>query len=191
MQREDKLLGCLAGAAIGDSMGGPTEERSTEMILEDFGGYVTDFRDAPLDTWAYGAKAGMVDVYKRQPYVYGFYEYNADEVAQTGMFAYHHDWGGCNAKGHTSYILESFTRTLRPGTVVFQAKTPGGDKLGAPYTVTVEEPVIETNAPQKIKLGSVFHFTTKLENTALSNEDVYKRQFVFGMGEGARPRPGI
>ena len=60
MQREDKLLGCLAGAAIGDSMGGPTEERSTEMILEDFGGYVTDFRDAPLDTWAYGAKAGMV-----------------------------------------------------------------------------------------------------------------------------------
>ncbi|SHG33380.1 ADP-ribosylglycohydrolase [Bittarella massiliensis (ex Durand et al. 2017)] len=60
MQREDKLLGCLAGAAIGDSMGGPAEERSTEMILEDFGGYVTDFRDAPLDTWAYGAKAGMV-----------------------------------------------------------------------------------------------------------------------------------
>ena len=60
MQREDKLLGCLAGAAIGDSMGGPTEERSTEMILEDFGGYVTDFRDAPLDTWAYGARAGMV-----------------------------------------------------------------------------------------------------------------------------------
>lgn len=109
---------------------------------------------------------------KNTPYVYGFYEYNADEVAQTGMFAYHHDWGGCNAKGHTSYILESFTRTLRPGTVVFQAKTPGGDKLGEPYTVTVEEPIIETNAPQKIKVGSTFALTTALKNTALSNEKV-------------------
>lgn len=106
------------------------------------------------------------------PYTYQVYGYNADEIAQTGIFSYHHDWGGGSGKGHTSYILESITRTLRPGTAVFQAKTPGGDKLGAPYTVTVEEPVIETNAPQKIKLGSVFHFTTKLENTALSNEKV-------------------
>lgn len=106
------------------------------------------------------------------PYTYQAYGYNADEIAQTGIFSYHHDWGGGSRKGHTSYILEPITRTLRPGTAVFQAKTPGGDKLGAPYTVTVEEPVIETNAPQKIKLGSVFHFTTKLENTALSNEKV-------------------
>nr|WP_243164386.1 NPXTG-anchored protein [Bittarella massiliensis (ex Durand et al. 2017)] len=106
------------------------------------------------------------------PYTYQVYGYNADEIAQTGIFSYHHDWGGGSGKGHTSYILESITRTLRPGTAVFQAKTPGGDKLGAPYTVTVEEPVIETNAPQKIKLGSVFHFTTKLENTVLSNEKV-------------------
>ena len=60
MKLEERLLGCLAGAAIGDSMGGPTEERTTAMILADFGGYVTDFRDAPLDTWAYGAPAGMV-----------------------------------------------------------------------------------------------------------------------------------
>ncbi|MGN8937786.1 NPXTG-anchored protein [Bittarella sp. HCP28S3_D9] len=106
------------------------------------------------------------------PYTYQAYGYNADEIAQTGIFSYHHDWGGGSGKGHTSYILESITRTLRPGTAVFQAKTPGGDKLGAPYTVTVEEPVIETNAPQKIKLGSVFHLTTSLKNTALSNEKV-------------------
>ncbi|MBU5419061.1 NPXTG-anchored protein [Acetanaerobacterium sp. MSJ-12] len=100
------------------------------------------------------------------------YDYNRDTVAQSALFAYHHDAGGPGAKGHTSYIKDEISRAMHPGSVVLQAKTPSGSNFGAPYTVTVEEPKIETNAPQKIKLGSVFHFTTKLENTALSNEKV-------------------
>ena len=60
MTRYDKILGNLIGGAMGDSMGAPTEERSTAMILRDFGGYVTEFLDSPLDTWAHGAAAGMV-----------------------------------------------------------------------------------------------------------------------------------
>ncbi len=60
MTTYNKILGNLLGAAIGDAMGGPTEERTTDLIKEYFGGYVTQFIDAPMDTWAHGAKAGMV-----------------------------------------------------------------------------------------------------------------------------------
>lgn len=109
---------------------------------------------------------------KNTPYAYQLYEYNADDIAQTGIFAYHHDWGGCGGRGHTSYILESLTRTLRPGTAVFQAKTPSGANLGNPYPVAVEEPVIESNAPAKIKVGSTLELHTALKNTALTSEKV-------------------
>ena len=119
------------------------------------------------------------------------YDYNRDTVAQSALFAYHHDSGGPGAKGHTSYIKDEISRAMHPGSVVLQAKTPSGSNFGAPYTVTVEEPVIETNAPQKIKLGSVFHFTTKLENTALSNEKVEdaKKKSAYGADDFVGSHP--
>ena len=43
--------------------------------------------------------------------------------------------------------------------------------VGQSFTVTVEEPVIETNAPEYVKAGSTLRFTTELTNTALENKD--------------------
>lgn len=44
--------------------------------------------------------------------------------------------------------------------------------IGDPITVTVEEPVIQTNAPESIKKGSTLTLNTELGNTALQNTDV-------------------
>lgn len=55
-----KVLGCLVGAAFGDAMGGPTETRTTKQIEELFGGYVTEFFDAPEDVFARGNQAGRI-----------------------------------------------------------------------------------------------------------------------------------
>lgn len=43
--------------------------------------------------------------------------------------------------------------------------------IGDPITIKVEEPVIETNAPTRIKNGETLDLTTELTNTALSNTD--------------------
>lgn len=57
---EDKILGSLLGAAIGDAMGAATELRSKALIRARFGGEVRDMLPAPDDTFARGAKAGSV-----------------------------------------------------------------------------------------------------------------------------------
>ncbi|HOJ00143.1 MAG TPA: ADP-ribosylglycohydrolase family protein [Anaerolineaceae bacterium] len=59
-ERENKILGSLLGAAVGDSMGAATETRSTDMIIEKFGGLVVDFVEPPDDNLARGTEAGVV-----------------------------------------------------------------------------------------------------------------------------------
>ena len=44
-------------------------------------------------------------------------------------------------------------------------------KIGDPFTVTVEEPVIQTNAPSSVQSGDTLNLTTELTNTALVNKD--------------------
>ena len=56
----NKILGCILGAAVGDAMGSATETRSTRQIEETFGGRVTEFKTPPSDTLARGRKAGQV-----------------------------------------------------------------------------------------------------------------------------------
>ena len=46
------------------------------------------------------------------------------------------------------------------------------EKVGDPYTVTIEEPVIQTNAPESAAVGSTLVLETALTNTALKNEEV-------------------
>lgn len=60
MTRNEKILGSLLGAAIGDTMGAATEMRTTQQIAEKFGGYVTEILTPPDDTFARGAEAGFV-----------------------------------------------------------------------------------------------------------------------------------
>ncbi len=55
----NKYLGCLLGAAIGDAMGAATEMRTRAQILEKFG-YVNTFIQAPDDTFARGCEIGCV-----------------------------------------------------------------------------------------------------------------------------------
>lgn len=60
MNLKDKVLGSLFGAALGDTMGAPTELRTKNMIREKFGGEVREILCAPDDTFARGAEAGTV-----------------------------------------------------------------------------------------------------------------------------------
>jgi ADP-ribosylglycohydrolase len=55
----DKVLGCLVGAAAADAMGAATEVRTQQQIQDYFGGWVTDFRKPPADTFGRCNEAGM------------------------------------------------------------------------------------------------------------------------------------
>ena len=60
MELKAKILGSLFGAALGDTMGAPTELRTKEMIKQKFGGEVRNILQPPDDTFARGSDAGMV-----------------------------------------------------------------------------------------------------------------------------------
>lgn len=47
-----------------------------------------------------------------------------------------------------------------------------GEPLGDPYTVIIEEPIIETNEPKQITVGDSFTLRSELQNTYLQNESV-------------------
>ncbi|MBQ6655174.1 MAG: ADP-ribosylglycohydrolase family protein [Erysipelotrichaceae bacterium] len=60
MNKYDKVLGGLLAGAVGDALGAATETRSTEQIIEKFGGLVTTFITPPEDVFAHGFPAGSV-----------------------------------------------------------------------------------------------------------------------------------
>ena len=60
MKTNEKLLGSIYGAALGDAMGALTETRSAEMIKEDFGGFVETLFLPPEDCFAHGMPLGTV-----------------------------------------------------------------------------------------------------------------------------------
>ena len=76
----------------------------------------------------------------------------------------------------TADIATNYERIYKPGVSLWVALygTDGefANKIGAPYEITVEEPIIKTNAPQSIEVGQTLDFTTELTNTSLTNEKV-------------------
>lgn len=60
MELRKKIQGSLFGAAVGDTMGAPTELRTKELIKKRFGGRVQEIIAPPDDTFARGSEAGMV-----------------------------------------------------------------------------------------------------------------------------------
>ncbi len=60
MEKIRKILGGLLAGAVGDAMGAPTETRSTQQIIDKFGGLVTSFLTPPEDVFAHGFPAGSV-----------------------------------------------------------------------------------------------------------------------------------
>lgn len=88
-------------------------------------------------------------------------------------------------QGDGSWIGWSFADTVfRPGTYTFQIavepfeeeREPFSDnlstKIGTPYQVIVEEPVIKTNAPTTVTIGSSIQLTTQLTNLNVSNKKI-------------------
>ena len=103
-----------------------------------------------------------------------------------GSFDQHGGWSGPettdeNGKLVTSDTFHTTESFYKPGTIRFQAQycysndvlPTDGDytKIGDPFTVTVEEPVIQTNAPSSVQSGDTLNLTTELTNTALVNQD--------------------
>jgi len=57
----ERVLGCLAGACIGDAMGAPTEQRTAAEISEIWGGPVETFVAPPADSpFSKGRRAGQL-----------------------------------------------------------------------------------------------------------------------------------
>lgn len=57
---EERILGALYGAAVGDAMGAVTETKTTEAILQRHGDYVTTLMEPVCDCFARNNKVGMV-----------------------------------------------------------------------------------------------------------------------------------
>lgn len=64
-----KILGCILGAATGDAMGAATETKSARQIEEIFGGRVEEFKTPPDDVLARGRQAGQVTDAFSIPYI--------------------------------------------------------------------------------------------------------------------------
>ncbi len=64
-----KILGCILGAATGDAMGAATETKSAGQIRKLFGGRVEEFMTPPVDVPARGRKAGQVTDAFSIPYI--------------------------------------------------------------------------------------------------------------------------
>lgn len=58
----------------------------------------------------------------------------------------------------------------KPGTFHVASKT--SEREGDPYIVTIEEPIINTNLPQKVQVGKELQMTTSLDNTDLVNRKI-------------------
>lgn len=63
----------------------------------------------------------------------------------------------------------SLLYAYKPGTEPISVSYEGWGNLGTLGTITVEEPVITTNAPTSVKVGGTLNLTTALTNTALKN----------------------
>ena len=61
---------------------------------------------------------------------------------------------------------------IAPGRHILQIYAYGEnsrEEIGEPYEITIEEPIIKTNAPTEVKVGTTFNLAASLENTMLSN----------------------
>ncbi|PHM95560.1 ADP-ribosylglycohydrolase, partial [Salmonella enterica subsp. enterica serovar Typhimurium] len=56
---QNKILGCLVGAAAADAMGAATEARTQQQLKHQFGGWVTTFQKPQANTFGRCNEAGM------------------------------------------------------------------------------------------------------------------------------------
>ncbi len=139
-------------------------ENSNYGFYSDIGGYF----DFPCLAGGYSEDNKTVKQFMSlgfDPYAYGGVE---NGLVGDGRIS-----GPRNYEWETlSSLFISFA--FRPGTVPMDIYT-GAEfgkvktKIGTLGNITIEEPVIKTNAPASVKAGSTLNFTTSLTNTALKN----------------------
>lgn len=62
---------------------------------------------------------------------------------------------------------------IQPGYYIDENATPtNATSVGTPFTITVEEPVIKTNAKSTVEVGSSLNLTSELTNVSLQNKTV-------------------
>lgn len=91
-----------------------------------------------------------------------------------------HAWGPEEVEEDGSVKLSvwgGWVSAFKPVTITLQCAVTDFSgtfikNVAEPYSVTVEEPVIEDNAPQAVNIGDSIQLTTELQNTALPNRKV-------------------
>lgn len=91
-----------------------------------------------------------------------------------------HEYGfGHVTEGTGSLVVGNMepSTIFKPGPVALQVKicneeTGQETPVGAPFSITIEEPVIESNAPQSAAIGEKLSFSAQLTNTLLENGKV-------------------
>lgn len=87
------------------------------------------------------------------------------------------NWGGAYATYPETRTVEGFLPgcATRPGTIHIAAKRDES----TPYIVTIEEPVINTNLPQRVQVGTELQMTTSLDNTVLENKKIADVKYSY------------
>lgn len=112
-------------------------------------------------------------------------DYNSQD-GEPDCFGFHGGGSGPESIDSNGTAIDNslcfFTGIYKPGIWVFrpaycydEGMAPENEsdytKVGESFTVTVEEPVIQTNAPSSVQSGDTLNLTTELTNTALVNKD--------------------
>ena len=123
-KRQDKILGGLLGGAFGDALGALTETYTTDLIVEYFGGYVTDFVPPPPDGLSRGTTEGMVTddfsiAYYTAQEMLAAQSDITDEIAKKALIRW---------EGHPEY-----TRYAGPTTRVKLAELTGNAPVRPPH----------------------------------------------------------
>lgn len=93
MTTEERILGSLLGAAVGDAMGAVTETKTTEAIVKRHGGFVTTLLDPVCDCFARRNLRGMVTDDFSLVYLIGLsYLKNRGQVSQKTFEQVLIDW---------------------------------------------------------------------------------------------------
>lgn len=87
------------------------------------------------------------------------------------------NWGGAYGTSPETRTVGGFLPgcATRPGTIHIAAKRDESN----PYVVTIEEPVVNTNLPQRVQVGTELLMTTSLDNTVLENKKIADVRYSY------------
>lgn len=117
------------------------------------------------ETYSFGAK-GWYGEFNRRTFTY--------DGSEAGPFESRTDQNGEITYDYLKYNGYFY----RPGSLSMQLSVATDEtdyffeKVGSPITITIEEPIITSNAPSTVKVGSSLNFKTTLTNLNVKNKKV-------------------